>query len=65
MARQKWERVIELTIVGIVLFVGLVSILYSWIDSAFGGNVNIYLLTAISVAVTFLIVYAISVFDKG
>ena len=65
MASQKWERAIELTIVGIVLFVGLVSILYSWIDSAFGGNINIYLLTTISAAVTFLIVYAISAFDKG
>ncbi len=65
MTMQKWERVIELSIIGVVLFIGLVSILYSWIDGAIGGIVNVYVLTAIAAVLSFLIVYAIKVFDKG
>ncbi len=65
MTKQKWERAIELTIIGVVIFVGLVSVLYSWIDSAFGGNVNVYVLTAVAAVLTFFIVYAIKIFDKG
>ncbi|MCL4400909.1 hypothetical protein M1316_02975 [Candidatus Parvarchaeota archaeon] len=65
MAMQKWERAFELGTVGVVLFIGLVSMFYSWIDSAFGGKVNIYLLTATAAIATALIVYIIYRFDKN
>lgn len=54
-----------MSVIGIVLFIGIVSIFYSYIDSAFNVNVNVYLLTAAAGAATALIVYLIKVFDKG
>ncbi len=64
MKKQRWEKYVEYSIIGTVLFLGLVSLLYSWIDSAFNVKVNVYLLTAAGIAVTALIVYVINVFDK-
>lgn len=64
MVKQRWERAFELTSIGIVIFVGFVSIFYSWIDSIFGGRVNVYLLTVTAALATFLVVYIIYVFDK-
>ncbi len=63
MAQQEWERIIELIVIGIVVFIGFVSLFYSWIDSAFGITVNIFALTAIAIAASFLVVYSIHVFD--
>ncbi len=63
--KQGWERIIEEVIIGIVLFIGLVSLLYSWIDSVFGVIVGIPILTFLGILASFLIVYAIRVFDKG
>ncbi len=61
--KQRWERAFELTTVGVVLFIGLVSLFYSWIDSAFHTIVNIYLLTATAAVASFAIVYVISIFS--
>ncbi len=63
--KQAWEKIIEELIVGIVLFIGLVSLLYSWIDSVFGVIVGIPVLTFLGILASFLVVYAIRVFDKG
>ncbi len=63
--KDSWERIIEEVIVGIVLFIGLVSLLYSWIDSLFGVIVGIPILTFLGVLAAFLVVYAIRIFDKG
>jgi uncharacterized YccA/Bax inhibitor family protein len=63
--KQNWEKIIEEVIIGIVLFIGLVSLLYSWIDSLFGVIVGIPILTFLGVLVSFLVVYMIRVFDKG
>ncbi|MCL4398376.1 MAG: hypothetical protein M1322_01050 [Candidatus Parvarchaeota archaeon] len=63
--KQSWEKVVEEAIVGIVLFIGLVSLLYSWVDSIFGVIVGIPMLTFLGVLASFLVVYAIRVFDKG
>ena len=63
--KQNWEKIIEEVIIGIVLFIGLVSLLYSWIDSLFGLIVGIPILTFLGVLVSFLVVYMIRVFDKG
>jgi len=63
--KQGWEKIIEEVIIGIVLFIGLVSLLYSWIDSVFGVIVGIPILTFLGILASFLIVYAIRVFDKG
>ncbi len=63
--KQAWEKIIEELIVGIVLFIGLVSLLYSWIDSVFGVIVGIPILTFLGILASFLVVYAIRVFDKG
>jgi hypothetical protein len=60
-----WERIIEEVIIGIVLFIGLVSLLYSWIDSLFGVIVGIPVLTFLGILASFIVVYAIRVFDKG
>ena len=64
MEKQGWERVFELTTIGVVLFIGLVSLFYSWIDSAFHVIVNIYLLTATAVVASFAIVYVIGTFSR-
>ena len=63
--KQAWEKIIEELIVGIVLFIGLVSLLYSWIDSLFGVIVGIPILTFLGILASFIVVYAIRVFDKG
>ena len=63
--KQGWEKIIEELIIGIVLFIGLVSLLYSWIDSVFGVIVGIPMLTFLGILASFLVVYAIRVFDKG
>ena len=63
--KQGWEKIIEEVIVGMVLFIGLVSLLYSWIDSIFGVIVGISILTFLGILAAFLVVYAIRVFDKG
>ena len=63
--KQNWEKTIEEVIVGVVFFIGLVSLLYSWIDSAFGVIVGIPMLTFLGIVASFLIIYAIRVFDKG
>ena len=63
--KQGWEKVVEEVIVGIVLFIGLVSLLYSWIDSVFGVIVGIPMLTFLGILASFLVVYAIRVSDKG
>ncbi|EEZ92659.1 MAG: hypothetical protein BJBARM4_0757 [Candidatus Parvarchaeum acidiphilum ARMAN-4] len=63
--KQAWEKIIEEVIVGIVLFIGLVSLLYSWIDSLFGVIVGIPILTFLGILASFIVVYAIRVFDKG
>ena len=63
--KQGWEKIIEEVIIGIVLFIGLVSLLYSWIDSVFGVIVGIPILTFLGILASFLVVYAIRVFDKG
>jgi uncharacterized YccA/Bax inhibitor family protein len=63
--KQGWEKIIEEVIVGMVLFIGLVSLLYSWIDSIFGVIVGIPILTFLGILAAFLVVYAIRVFDKG
>ena len=63
--KQPWEKIIEEVIIGIVLFIGLVSLLYSWIDSVFGVIVGIPMLTFLGILASFLVVYAIRVFDKG
>ncbi|MCL4372939.1 hypothetical protein M1384_02620 [Candidatus Parvarchaeota archaeon] len=63
--KQPWEKIIEELIVGIVLFIGLVSLLYSWIDSVFGVIVGIPMLTFLGILASFLVVYAIRVLDKG
>ncbi len=60
-----WERIIEEVIIGIVLFIGLVSLLYSWIDSLFGVIVGIPVLTFLGILASFIVVYAIRVVDKG
>ena len=60
-----WEKMVEEVIVGVVLFIGLVSLLYSWIDSVFGVIVGIPMLTFLGILASFLVVYAIRVFDKG
>lgn len=60
-----WEKIVEEVIVGVVLFIGLVSLLYSWIDSVFGVIVGIPMLTFLGILASFLVVYAIRVFDKG
>ncbi len=60
-----WEKIIEEVIIGAVLFIGLVSLLYSWIDSVFGVIVGIPILTFLGILASFLVVYAIKVFDKG
>jgi uncharacterized membrane protein (DUF485 family) len=65
MQKQRWERIFELSVIGLVIFIGMVSLLYSWIDSIFGGNVNVYVLTAVGILVSFGIVYAITWFDRG
>jgi hypothetical protein len=65
MPKYKWERIFELSVIGAVIFIGLVSLFYSWIDEAFNVNVNFYLLTAVAVVATFLIVYLINILDKG
>ena len=62
--KQRWERAFELSSLGVIFFIGFVSLLYSWIDSAFGVKVNIILLTAAGIAVSFSLVYAIYLFDK-
>ncbi|MCL5009564.1 MAG: hypothetical protein M1433_01090 [Candidatus Parvarchaeota archaeon] len=64
MKRQRWEKAIEYALIGIIVFIGFVSLLYSWIDSAFGINVNVYLLAALAVVVSFLVVYIIRMFDE-
>lgn len=63
--KQAWEKIIEEVIVGIVLFIGLVSLLYSWIDILFGVIVGIPILTFLGILASFIVVYAIRVFDKG
>jgi uncharacterized YccA/Bax inhibitor family protein len=63
--KQEWERIIEEVIVGIVLFIGLVSLLYSWVDTVFGVIVGIPMLTFLGILASFLVVYAIRIFDKG
>jgi hypothetical protein len=63
--KQSWEKIIEEVIIGIVLFIGLVSLLYSWIDSVFGVIVGMPMLTFLGILASFLVVYAIRVFDKG
>ncbi|MCL5420765.1 MAG: hypothetical protein M1284_03390 [Candidatus Parvarchaeota archaeon] len=63
--KRGWEKIIEEVIVGMVLFIGLVSLLYSWIDSIFGVIVGIPILTFMGILAAFLVVYAIRVFDKG
>ena len=63
--KQAWEKIVEEVIVGIVLFIGLVSLLYSWVDSVFGVIVGIPMLTFLGILASFLVVYAIRVFDKG
>ena len=63
--KRGWEKIIEEVIVGMVLFIGLVSLLYSWIDSIFGVIVGIPILTFLGILAAFLVVYAIRVFDKG
>ena len=63
--KQAWEKIIEEVIVGIVLFIGFVSLLYSWIDSLFGVIVGIPILTFLGILASFIVVYAIRVFDKG
>ena len=64
MAKQKWEKIIELVIIGIVVYIGFVSIFYSWIDTAFGITVNIVVLSVIALAASFMVVYAIKIFDR-
>ncbi|MCW1299535.1 MAG: hypothetical protein QXD02_04415, partial [Candidatus Parvarchaeum sp.] len=54
--KQGWEKVVEEVIVGIVLFIGLVSLLYSWIDSVFGVIVGIPMLTFLGILASFLVV---------
>ncbi len=63
--KEAWEKIIEEVIVGIVLFIGLVSLLYSWIDSLFGVIVGIPILTFLGLLASFIVVYAIRTFDKG
>ncbi|MCL5016828.1 MAG: hypothetical protein M1441_01655 [Candidatus Parvarchaeota archaeon] len=64
MAKQKWEKIIELVIIGIVVYIGFVSIFYSWIDTAFGITVNIVVLSVVALAASFMVVYAIKIFDR-
>ena len=58
----RYENVIELAVVGVIVFIGFVSLFYSWIDSFFGVKVNIILLTVIGLVAAFLFVYVIKVF---
>ncbi len=60
---KKWEKYIMLVVIGIVIFIGFVSLLYSWIDSVYKINVNPYVLTVIAFIITFGIVFAINHFD--
>ncbi len=60
--KQRWEDIIEFIVIGAVVFIGFVSLFYSWIDSAFNVKVNIILLTAMGLIASFLFVYAIKVF---
>jgi divalent metal cation (Fe/Co/Zn/Cd) transporter len=64
MAKQKWEKIIELVIIGIVVYIGFVSIFYSWIDTAFGITVNIVVLSVVALVASFMVVYAIKIFDR-
>lgn len=65
MKMQRWEKAIEYITIGVILFIGVVSLLYSWIDSAFNINIgNIYLLAALAAVISFIIVYLIRMFDN-
>lgn len=64
MNKQAFEGYFERSIIGVVLFIGFVSLFYSWIDSVLNININVYLLALIAVVVVAAILYLISVFDR-
>ncbi len=64
MKMQKWEKAIEYVLIGVIVFIGFVSLFYSWIDSAFNIIVNIYLLTGLAVAVSLAVVLIVMAFDE-
>jgi hypothetical protein len=61
---QKWEKAIEYVLIGVIVFIGFVSLFYSWIDSAFNIIVNIYLLTGLAIAVSLAVVLIVMAFDE-
>lgn len=63
MKTSNFERYFEMAVVGVVFFIGFVSLFYSWIDSLFNININAYILTLIALAVTVFIVYLINKFE--
>ncbi len=60
---NRFEKYFEMTIIGIVFYIGLVSLFYSWIDSAFNININVYVLTIIALIATLILVYLIDKFE--
>ncbi len=60
--KEKWEEIIELAVIGTVVFIGFVSLFYSWIDSVFNVEVGIVILTIIGLVASFLFVYVIKIF---
>ncbi len=64
MKMQKWEKAIEYVLIGVIVFIGFVSLFYSWIDSAFNIIVNIYLLTGLAIAVSLAVVLIVMAFDE-
>ncbi len=64
MKMQRWEKAIEYVLVGIIVFIGFVSLFYSWIDSAFHTIVNVYLLAGLAIAVSLAVVFIVRAFDE-
>ncbi len=65
MELPKLERLFELSTIGAVIFIGMVAMIYSWIDTIFVTKADPILLTAAALAVSILSVYAMYHFDIG
>jgi hypothetical protein len=61
---QNWEKWILMAVIGIIVFIGFVSLFYSWIDSAFGINANVYMLTGMAAIVAAAVVYVVNYYEE-
>ena len=53
-----------MAVIGIIVFIGFVSLFYSWIDSAFGINANVYMLTGMAAVVAAAVVYVVNYYEE-